>query len=55
MGAYGFGGVVTQTAGFHAFTAMLIGLDLPPLLSLFVSVSVVSGIVGSASGGLGPC
>lgn len=27
-------------------------MDLPPLLSVFASVSVVSGIVGSSSGGL---
>jgi H+/gluconate symporter-like permease len=48
----GFGGVVTQTAGFGAFAQGVMGLDLPPLLSIAASVSVVSGIVGSASGGL---
>ena len=48
----GFGGVVTQTAGFGAFAQGVMALDLPPLLSAAVSVSVVSGIVGSASGGL---
>jgi H+/gluconate symporter-like permease len=48
----GFGGVVTQTAGFASFAEMVTGMDLPPLLSAAVSVSVVSGIVGSASGGL---
>ena len=48
----GFGGVVTQTPGFAAFAQAVIGLDLPPLVSAAVSVSVVSGIVGSASGGL---
>lgn len=48
----GFGGVVTQTPGFAAFAQMVIGLDLPPLVSAALSVSVVSGIVGSASGGL---
>ena len=48
----GFGGVVTQTAGFSAFAQGVIGLNLPPMLSAAVSVSVVSGIVGSASGGL---
>lgn len=48
----GFGGVVTQTAGFAAFAQGVMALDLPPLLSAAVSVSVVSGIVGSASGGL---
>lgn len=48
----GFGGVVTQTAGFSAFAQAVIALDLPPLISAALSVSVVSGIVGSASGGL---
>ncbi len=48
----GFGGVVTQTPGFAQFAQWVLSLDLPPLLSIFLSVSVVSGIVGSASGGL---
>lgn len=48
----GFGGVVMQTTGFAHFTAFVTGVDLPPLLSMFFSVSTVSGIVGSSSGGL---
>ncbi len=48
----GFGGVVTQTAGFGAFAQWVLELPLPPLLSVFASVSVVSAIVGSGSGGL---
>ncbi|QOC23452.1 GntP family permease [Wenzhouxiangella sp. AB-CW3] len=48
----GFGGVVTQTEGFAGFAQAVIGLDLPPLVSVAASISVVSGIVGSASGGL---
>ena len=48
----GFGGVVTQTAGFTSFSNWILTLDLPPLLSVFTSMSVVSGIVGSSSGGL---
>lgn len=48
----GFGGVVTQTEGFATFAQAIMGLDLPPLISVAASVSVVSGIVGSASGGL---
>lgn len=48
----GFGGVVTQTAGFGAFSQWVLELPLPPLLSVFASVSVVSAIVGSGSGGL---
>ena len=48
----GFGGIVTQTQGFSEFIQFLTTMDLPPLLSLFTSVSLSSAIVGSASGGL---
>ncbi len=48
----GFGGVVTQTEGFRQFVAAITAWDLPPLLSAFASANVVSGIVGSSSGGL---
>jgi len=48
----GFGGVVAQTSGFASFSKLVLNAPLPPLVSLFFSVNVVSGIVGSASGGL---
>jgi H+/gluconate symporter-like permease len=48
----GFGGVVTHTEGFGEFTRMMLDSGLPPLLSMFASVSLVSAITGSASGGL---
>lgn len=48
----GFGGVVIQTAGFHEFAAWLLGLDMPALLSVFISANLISGITASASGGL---
>lgn len=48
----GFGGVVTHTAGFSHFTSVMLESGLPPLLSMFSSVSLVSAITGSASGGL---
>ncbi len=48
----GFGGVVTHTVGFQNFAAMMLESELPPLLSIFSSVSLVSAITGSASGGL---
>ena len=48
----GFGGIVTHTAGFLEFTSAMINADLPPLISAFFSVSLVSAITGSASGGL---
>ena len=48
----GFGGVVVQTSGFSSFAQAVVGLDLPPLLSMFTAINVVSGITGSASGGL---
>ncbi|MDC0886467.1 GntP family permease [Altererythrobacter sp.] len=48
----GFGGVVVQTAGFSTFTQAVVGADVPPMLSMFGAISVVSGITGSSSGGL---
>ena len=48
----GFGGVVVQTTGFLAFAQTLTSFDEYPLLSMFGAVSTVSGITGSASGGL---
>jgi len=48
----GFGGVVTQTTVFMQSTQLLLESSLPPLLSMFFSVSLVSAITGSASGGL---
>ena len=48
----GFGSVVTQTTGFNSFAQWVLELPLPPLLSVLASVSVVSAIVGSGSGGL---
>ena len=48
----GFGGVVATTGGFAAFSDAVMQSGLPPLLSLSAAISVVSGITGSASGGL---
>lgn len=48
----GFGGVVTHTSGFEHFTRLMLESGLPPLLSMFGSVSLVAAITGSASGGL---
>ena len=48
----GFGGVVTHTQGFQQFTQVMLESGLPPMLSMFGSVSLVSAITGSASGGL---
>lgn len=48
----GFGGVVTHTDTFQAFSSYILALNLPPLISVFLSANLVSGIVGSASGGL---
>ena len=49
----GFGGVVQATTAFNWFTGLMIGSGLPPLVSAAISVNIVAGIVGSASGGLG--
>ena len=44
--------VVVQTAGFQQFGDLVLNSGLPALLSLFGSISVISAITGSASGGL---
>jgi len=48
----GFGGVVTYTEGFQQFAQLMLDSGLPPLLSVFTSISMISAITGSASGGL---
>tara|TARA_R110001599_G_scaffold64147_3_gene180261 strand:+ start:10682 stop:12061 length:1380 start_codon:yes stop_codon:yes gene_type:complete len=48
----GFAGVVTQTQGFALFSDIMLQSSLPPLISMFTSISVISAITGSASGGL---
>jgi H+/gluconate symporter-like permease len=41
----GFGGVVQATTAFNWFTGLMIGSDLPPLVSAAISVNIVAGIV----------
>ena len=48
----GFGGVVVQTPGYQNFADAVVNSGLPPMLSMFSAISVISGITGSASGGL---
>ena len=48
----GYGGVVAQTPGFQQLGDVVLNSSLPPLLSLFGSISVISAVTGSASGGL---
>lgn len=48
----GFGSVVTKTSGFGELAQWLLTLDLNPLISIFISVSLMSAIVGSSAGGL---
>jgi H+/gluconate symporter-like permease len=43
---------VVQTIGFQDFSSAMLNSGLPPKLSAFTSISVVSAITGSASGGL---
>jgi len=49
----GFGGVVQGTAAFKWFAELMIDSNLPPLTSAAISINIMAGIVGSASGGLG--
>lgn len=48
----GFGGVVSQTAGFALFVDTVVNSPIEPHLSMFAAASAVSGITGSSSGGL---
>ncbi|GAA0690949.1 GntP family permease [Marinobacterium maritimum] len=48
----GFGGVVSHTVGFERFINVMLESGLPPLLSMVTSVSLVSAITGSSSGGV---
>lgn len=51
--AVGFGSVVQATPAFATITEILLGIPGSPLISLAVSVNLLSGVTGSASGGLG--
>ncbi|MGV6807127.1 MAG: GntP family permease, partial [bacterium] len=49
----GFGAVVAALPGFQLVTESLIGLgDNDPLIAVAVSVAILSGLTGSASGGM---
>ncbi|WP_027356218.1 GntP family permease [Desulfofundulus thermocisternus] len=48
----GFGNVVAKLAGFKAISAAMLGIKGSPLLSEAVTVNVLAGITGSASGGM---
>ncbi|WP_175631945.1 GntP family permease [Virgibacillus siamensis] len=49
----GFGSVVAQVSAFDALVNGLVNLPGPPLLGLAIGVTLICGITGSASGGLG--
>lgn len=51
--AVGFGSVVQATPAFATITEILLSIPGSPLISLAVSVNLLSGVTGSASGGLG--
>ncbi|MFD2922300.1 GntP family permease [Halobacillus naozhouensis] len=49
----GFGSVAAQVSAFNSVVDAVVGMPGPPLLGLAIGVTVVCGITGSASGGLG--
>jgi H+/gluconate symporter-like permease len=49
----GFGSVVAETHGFKQLVDGVTHLPGPPLLGLGLAVTIIAGITGSASGGLG--
>ncbi|WP_010651350.1 GntP family permease [Oceanobacillus massiliensis] len=49
----GFGSVAAQVSAFDTLITGLVNMPGPPLLGLAVGVTVICGLTGSASGGLG--
>ena len=49
----GYGGVIKSLAGFAIVSSLLMGISSNPLIAEVISVNVLSGITGSASGGIG--
>ncbi|WP_173917471.1 GntP family permease [Halobacillus sp. Marseille-Q1614] len=49
----GFGSVAAQVSAFDSLVDGLVNMPGPPLLSLAVGVTLICGLTGSASGGLG--
>ncbi|ALX50533.1 GntP family permease [Lentibacillus amyloliquefaciens] len=49
----GFGSVAAQISAFDSMVDALVSMPGPPLLGLAIGVTLVCGITGSASGGLG--
>jgi len=51
--AVGFGAVVRAVPGFETLTDLVLGIPGNPLISQAVSVNILAGATGSASGGMG--
>lgn len=49
----GYGTVIAATAGFGALIDMMGSLPGGPIISLYIATTVLAGITGSSSGGLG--
>lgn len=49
----GYGAVIAATAGFTVFQDMIAEIPGNPLVSLYVATTLLAGITGSSSGGLG--
>ena len=49
----GFGGAMQSTEAFQSLIGILQGLSIPPMLFVFITVSICAAACGSASGGMG--
>lgn len=49
----GFGGALQATEGFSSLISLLQSFSIPPMLFVFITVSVCAAACGSASGGMG--
>lgn len=48
----GFGSVIKATSGYASLVTMVTGLNMNPFLSAALSVTILAGVTGSASGGI---
>ncbi len=48
----GFGSVIKATSGYASLVSMVTGLHMNPFLSAALSVTILAGVTGSASGGI---
>lgn len=49
----GYGGIIKSVAGFAVISTLMLGISKNPLIAEVISINILSGVSGSASGGIG--